>query len=215
MKKVLMTLMIASLLVLPLGSVALAEHAETVPSEVPVTLTPVGEFIPGDVPAQSNALDSIAPALHATVLAMLNQDAETFSAEDPLLAWESLYNMVSLYGQMDNRSEYLGDALLLPSETVSDYAAALIPDFYALGPTPEALADRLVYDEASDSYLVTCGENGLSELVLNIASSDSDTLCVNGCLVYLVDGSVLTQFYAELSVQDSMFGYTISALELI
>ena len=215
MKKVLMTLMIASLLVLPLGSVALAEHAETLPNDVPVTLTPVEEFVHGDVPAQSDALEAISPALHAALLAMLNRDAVQFSPEDPALAWESVYNMVSLYGQMDNRAEYAGDALVLPSESVSDYAAALLPDLCALGDVPEELADRLAYDALTDSYLVTCGEQGLSELTLNIVSSDSETLSINGCLVYLVDGSPLTQFYAELTVEDNMFGYTLSALSFI
>ena len=119
MKKVLMTLMIASLLVLPLGSVALAEHTEA-------SQPPVSDFIPGAVPAESTFGQAMSPALHAAVLAMLNRDAASFSPADDALAWEALYNMLSLYGQLDERAEYHEDQLILPSETVSDFAAALL-----------------------------------------------------------------------------------------
>ena len=51
MKKFLSTALIVTLLVLPLGTVALADHEEA-PTE---TAQSVQEYIPGGVPAQVNA----------------------------------------------------------------------------------------------------------------------------------------------------------------
>ena len=49
-------------------------------------------------------MESMSPALHALVLAMLNHDVKHFDLENSSLTWEGLYNMLSLYGQMDTRS---------------------------------------------------------------------------------------------------------------
>lgn len=203
MKKLLMTLLLASALILPLGSVALAENAET--------SQPQGfEFVPGTVPAQTSSWESMTPAIHAALLAMLNQDVQSFSPADNALAWESLYNMLSLYGQMDDRAEYRDDLLVLPSETVSDFAAALLGSFPA-DPIPDDLADRLTYDADSDCYLVACGSDALCELKLDADEGGTTT----GALVYLVDGTDLVFFHASLVPQDNMFGCSLTALELL
>jgi len=204
MKKVLTTLLIASLLVLPLGSVALAEdHTEA--SQPPVT-----EFIPGAVPAQTTFAQAMSPAIHAALLAMMNRDVSSFSPADDPLAWEALYNMLSLYGQLDDRAEYDNDRLVLPSETAQDFAAALLGSMPA-GPIPEELADRLVYDAETDCYLVSCGSDALCELRFD-ADQGSE---VSGALVYLVDGSNLISFRATLAAQDNLFGCALAALELV
>lgn len=49
------------------------------------------------------------PALHAAILAMVNLGQRELDLSDPVAAWETLYNMLSLYGQMDDRSEYLDE----------------------------------------------------------------------------------------------------------
>ena len=145
---------------------------------------------------------------------MLNHDAASFDTSDTALAWESLYNMLSLYGQLDDRSQYQGEDLLVPSETVLDYAAALVDSFDTLGPLPEFLTDRLTCDAASDSYLVVCGNDSLAEIQIRSTQNSGGTLSVTGDLVYLVDGSSLAQFQAVLSPQDNMFGYAVTQLSL-
>lgn len=211
MKKFLSTALIVTLLVLPLGTVALADHEEA-PTE---TAQSVQEYIPGGVPAQVNAEQSMAPALHGVLLAMMNHNLTSFDPDNQAVAWESLYNMLSLYGQLDNRSEYQNsDTLLLLSETVRDYAAALVDSFDTLGPLPEFLTDRLTCDAASDSYLVVCGNDSLAEIQIRSTQNSGGTLSVTGDLVYLVDGSSLAQFQAVLSPQDNMFGYAVTQLSL-
>lgn len=209
MKKILMTLMLAVLLVIPMETIALAE-----PVEAPVPDAPVEIFIHGDVPAETAMTDSMTPALHAVVLAMVNHDEESFSVENTDLAWESLYNMVSLYGQMDNRSDYQGDDLLLPSETVSDYSSALFSAPVS-GEVPEAVADRMTYLADEDSWLVVCGEDGLSEIRISETSTLDGVIYVSGELVYLVDDSSLAQFEAVLLPQDNLLGCTLLALDLV
>ena len=209
MKKLLLCAMIAALLAVPFQGVALAEN-----QAAPQTgLSENGGFVPGDVPAGPGAAQAMTPAIHAVILAMLHYDMTSFNPYAAQSAWETLYNMLSLYGQLDERSDYLGEQLVLPVETVMDFSAALFPSFSGLGPLPEALSDRMVYDSEIDSYLLVCGNDSLAEIQLASAQQKNGVLDVTGSLVYLVDGSDLAQFHATLLVQDNMFGYTLSQLE--
>ena len=205
-KKALATAVAVSLFVLPLSSMAVYQADETSGQEQ--------SFVPGDVPAQSSAADSMTSALHAVVLALLSQDVQAFDSGNTALAWESLYNMLSLYGQLDERSYQEQDTLLLPSETVRDYAAALGVNVDSLGDAPAALSDRLVYQAGSDSYQIACGSDDLAQLQIQSVSSARGNLLLEGALVYLVDGSDLAQFQAVLQPRDNMFGYTIVSLTL-
>lgn len=208
MKKKLLTLMTAALLILPLGTVALANHQEaSLPEDQP--------FAAGAVPAETGVTESMAPVLHAVVLGMLNHDAAALDLSDPVTAWECLYNMLSLYGQLDSRSEYRGEDLLFPAETVGDYAAALNLDPANLGPLPEELSDRMTYLSGEDSYLVSCGNDSLAEPRMRAARQQDGLLYLSGSLVYLVDGEDLARFQAVLQPQDNMFGYVITGVELV
>ena len=196
MKKMFLSCLLAAALLVTLGGAALADHE-------------------GAVPAQTDAVQSMSPAVHGVVLAMLHHGADQFRADDAALAWESLYNMLSLYGQMDERSEYRdSDHLLLLSETVRDYAAALDVPFDALGPLPEALYDRIVYDAAADSYQVVCGNDSQAQFQVYAAEQTAGGLVLEGALVSLPDQRELTRFEAVLQPRDSMFGYAITALTL-
>ena len=205
------------MLVVSAQGVILARAQEAVPAQNAQTQAVQAEegSLPGEVPAQSSAVDSMTPALHAVVLAMLNHEQAVFDSGDPVLGWEALYNMLSLYGQLDERSDYVGEDLVLPVETVMDFSAALVPSFSQLGGLPEDLSDRLAYDEEIDSYLVTCGSDSLAQIQVTQLENQNGTLNVTGALVYLVDGSDLAQFRAVLAPRDNMFGYTIAEMELL
>ena len=217
MKKTLLTALAAVMLVVSAQGVILARAQEAVPAQNAQTQAMQTEegSLPGEVPAQSSAVDSMTPALHAVVLAMLNHEQAVFDSGDPVLGWEALYNMLSLYGQLDERSDYVGEDLVLPVETVMDFSAALVPSFSQLGGLPEDLSDRLAYDEEIDSYLVTCGSDSLAQIQVTQMENQNGTLNVTGALVYLVDGSDLAQFRAVLAPRDNMFGYTIAEMELL
>ena len=210
MKKMFLSCLLAAALLVTLGGAALADHEEAVPAPEAVQ-----DYAPGAVPAQTGAVQSMSPAVHGVVLAMLHHGADQFRADDAALAWESLYNMLSLYGQMDERSEYRdSDHLLLLSETVRDYAAALDVPFDALGPLPEALHDRIVYDAAADSYQVVCGNDSQAQFQVYAAEQTAGGLVLEGALVSLPDQRELTRFEAVLQPRDSMFGYAITGLTL-
>lgn len=217
MKKTLLTALAAVMLVVSAQGVILARAQEAVPAQNAQTQAMQTEegSLPGEVPAQSSAVDSMTPALHAVVLAMLNHEQAVFDSGDPVLGWEALYNMLSLYGQLDERSDYVGEDLVLPVETVMDFSAALVPSFSQLGGLPGDLSDRLAYDEEIDSYLVTCGSDSLAQIQVTQLENQNGTLNVTGALVYLVDGSDLAQFRAVLAPRDNMFGYTIAGMELL
>ena len=139
-KKGFISCLLAAALLVTLGGAALADHEETAPARETVQ-EPIRDYAPGTVPAQTGAVQSMSPAVHGVLLAMLHHGADEFQADDTALAWESLYNMLSLYGQLDERSEYQdSDHLLLLSETVRDYTAALDVSFDELGPLPGSLS---------------------------------------------------------------------------
>ena len=195
-KKLLLTLMILSVLIVPVGG---AEE--------------VSEYVPGSVPAGSGMAESMVPALHGMVLAMLNQDVSDFDPAGRELAWESLYNMLSLYGQMDSRALPEDGTLTLPGETVADYSAALGLSLEELGVCPGSLSDRL--HREGESYILACGSDDLAQLRLSeVQSGEDGGFRLTGTLVYLVDGSELARFQAELQPQDTMFGCAVTGLRL-
>lgn len=210
MKKVLMTALIASLLILPVHSAASSGAAGETPAPVQAQ-----DFSPGSVPAEIGPAESMAPAIHALVLASLNHDAARFDLSDSELAWEGLYNMLSLYGQLDSRTEPQDGTLLLPAETVGDYAAALDLDVEGLGPVPAALGDRFTFSQADGLYRVVCGSDGLARLQVRETVRTAGGLRLTGALVYEVDGEELVQFQAGLQSRDNMFGYAITELTIV
>lgn len=205
-KKTLSAALIFSLLVLPVSSVT--------PAGAPEASAMAQSYLPGDVPAETDAAESMSPALHALVLAMLNHDVGRFDSADASLTWEGLYNMLSLYGQMDSRAQPEEGTLTLPGETVADYSAALGLSLEALGERPASLADRLRFDRRAGSYTLACGSDDLAQLQLFEVRPDGAGFQLTGALVYLVDGSELVRFQAGLQPQDTMFGCAVTSLHL-
>lgn len=210
LKKLFVLVLIAAFLILPVNSAA--------PVQPEAASYPEQGYRPGNVPAQTDAVESMSPALHALVLAMLNHEVDNFAFEDTALTWEILYNMLSLYGQLDSRSVTEQGGLLLPEETVLDYAATLACDLTGpsgnLGTPPANLRDRLNYDRASGCYTVVCGEDDLSQLQVDGLKLTAKGCTLIGSLVYQVDGQVLTRFQANLTLRDNMFGYAVTGIRV-
>lgn len=203
LKKLFTAVLVTSLLILPVNSAAPGAEASAAQG-----------YLPGDVPAETGAAESMTPALHALVLAMLNHDVADFNFHDDTLAWEGLYNMLSLYGQMDTRSVPEDGQLLMPEETVQDYAAALAVSPSLLDSLPPAIRDRLNYDNVSHCYTVVCGEDGLAQIRVDSLSPTPQGCALTGALVYQVDGRTLAGFRADLRTADSMFGYQVAAVSI-
>ncbi len=212
MKKILIGVLLAALLIIPVSQAALAGRGQT---GAPAVSARNLSYDTGDAPAQTTTAEAAAPLLHAVLLAMLNQDAKTFDPADRELAWESLYNLLSLYGQMDNRSEYQGEDLLLPAETVRDYAASAIPDLSVLGELPEDLSDRMTHQPESGCYLVACGENSMSYLTLSSPVWENGVMRITGELIFSADGSVISSFQARLTPCDNMLGFMLESMSIM
>lgn len=210
LKKLLVLALIAAFLILPVSSAA--------PVQPEAASYPEQGYRPGNVPAQTDAAESMSPALHALVLAMLNHEADHFAFEDASLTWEILYNMLSLYGQLDSRSVTEQGGLLLPEETVLDYVSALVCDLTGpsgrLGTPPATVRDRLNYDRASGCYTVVCGTDDLSLLQVDSFHPSAKGCALTGSLVYQVDGQILARFQADLILRDNMFGYAVTGIRI-
>ncbi len=208
MKKKLISAVLIVTMLCSLGGLAYADNVKDLRNRDGV------EFILGTVPAQSVSMESMIPPVNALVLSMLEHDLSYDESSDVFL-WNSLYYMVSLYGQMDSRAELTDDWLILPSETAADYAAALFTNYNGLPVLPEQMKDRVTYDAANDTYSLARGDAGLSETqILQVKELGGGVVEVFGAVVSLADESVMCTFTAELNANNSMFGYSISELNI-
>ena len=171
-------------------------------------------YTPGEAPARDCAA-AMSPAIHAVLLAMQNQEQSSLTAGNATLSWEMLYNLLSMYGQMDSRAWFEEDVRVLPGEAVQDYSAAILPAPLSPAELPEELSDRMVYDPDFDEFRLYCGSDDLSQVVIDQCVEYSDAVSVSGRLVYLAEEETLLSFSAELALRDNMFGYTLTQLTII
>ena len=115
LKKMLLTLTAAAVLAVSIPLAAMAVNGGE-------TALPAGDetvFVPGSIPAETGAVESMTPALHAGLLTLLHLGDDALTSDAG--RWETVYNMLSLYGQLDERADS-GDGLLtVPAETVLDF----------------------------------------------------------------------------------------------
>jgi len=208
MKRVVLSLLLA-LSLLTVSGFSLAEEVQG-----PLTSAGAEEavFIPGSVPAESEAMTGMIAPVNAVVMCMVENDM-AYDRTDGLFLWRSVYYMLSLYGEMDQRAELTGDTLIAPSEMVQDYAGAMFGSMPAL---PQGVDKRLSYDEKSDSYLLARGDAGQSETVFTSVTVRADGLVeLSGAMRALDDGSEIAAFSALLTPKDNMFGYEICQLDIL
>jgi len=211
LRKMLLTLTAAAVLALSIPFAALAVNGGEIALPAGDVTAETG-FVPGSIPAETGAVESMTPALHAGLLTLLHLGDDALTGDAG--RWETVYNMLSLYGQLDERADS-GDGLLtVPAETVLDFSAALPGGPVYLNTLPEDLADRMTYLADQDSFQVVCGDDNLAEIQLSGSTVEQGKLVLSGRLVYSVDGSVLTGFQAVLQPTDSLFGYQIETLSL-
>lgn len=82
-----------------------------------------------------------------------------YNDQDDVFLWNSLYYMLSLCGQMDERAELTDDMLILPAETVADYAGALFSNFDGL-PARPGVNGRVSYELAERHLPSARGDAG-------------------------------------------------------
>ena len=211
LRKMLLTLTAAAVLALSIPFAALAVNGGEIALPAGDVTAETG-FVPGSIPAETGAVESMTPALHAGLLTLLHLGDDALTGDAG--RWETVYNMLSLYGQLDERADS-GDGLLtVPAKTVLDFSAALPGGPVYLNTLPEDLADRMTYLADQDSFQVVCGDDNLAEIQLSGSTVEQGKLVLSGRLVYSVDGSVLTGFQAVLQPTDSLFGYQIETLAL-
>ena len=208
MKKLILSLTIVSLLIFPLGAAALTQSQQ---ESLPAVST---EEVHGNVPAQTNAAQAMTPAVHALVLAMTENHLD-YDPSDSEFLWTSLYYMLSLYGQMDERAEFTDDTMILPSEMVRDYAAALYPDVAQLPEIPTPISQRIAYFASDDSYHLARGDEALIQVTVDDTQpQDNGQVILSGRMTALEDGSTLYTFQSTLSPRDTMFGFIIDSLTI-
>ena len=123
--------------------------------------------------------------------------------------------MLSLYGQMDERAEFTDDTMILPSEMVRDYAAALYPDVAQLPEIPTPISQRIAYFASDDSYHLARGDEALIQVTVDdTQTQDNGQVILSGRMTALEDSSTLYTFQSTLSPRDTMFGFIIDSLTI-
>ena len=91
----------------------------------------------------------------------------------------------------------------------------MFPQLTGLPQLPEELADRITYDANGDTYQLSRGDEGLSQVTLTSSYPTGNTgRVITGEMVYLETGKVLHTFRVQLEEDDSMFGFAITGLTL-
>ena len=109
MKKRILSLTLVFLLTVGMGSAAFAQAMQEPPANVSA------EEIWREAPAQTSLSQSMYPAVHALVMAMTENHLE-YDPENSEFLWTTLYYMLSLYGERDQRAELTDEALFFPGE---------------------------------------------------------------------------------------------------
>ncbi len=216
MKKLIPVLLALCLLAAPMTAmVSAGNNDHFVPqSFANETNAPDVVFLAGSVPADSGQTDAIALPIHALVLSMLEHEL-TYDARSAPFVWNALYYALSLYGQTDDRAQLTDEALLLPSEVVSDFSRALFADLYELPALPAELEGFVSCDPASDVYLLALGDFALTRIGLDpLMPLPDGSFALTGTLTSLEDGSPLCSFRITLVENDSMFGFSILDVSL-
>ena len=102
LRKMLLTLTAAAVLALSIPFAALAVNGgeAALPAGDETVET---DFVPGSIPAETGAVESMTPALHAGLLTLLHLGNDALTSDAG--RWETVYNMLSLYGQLDERAD--------------------------------------------------------------------------------------------------------------
>ena len=209
MKKLLISLTVVVAMLCSMGGMVYAEEAKGLLNQLGGA-----EFVPGSVPAQISQVESMVPPVNAMVMCMVEQDLD-YDETSRVFLWNSLYYMISLCGEMDSRAEFTDETMILPTEAVEDYAAALFADYHGLPELPRDLEERVSYDPQQDCYHLARGDAGLCEAVIEeVQTWENGGLEVTGALVSLEDGSVLCRFTADLLENNLMFGYAIADMRV-
>jgi len=204
-KKILCILLSVCLLALPMSASVLADDL----SAPPQTQHEEVGFLPGSVPADSGLTDGISFPLTGLALSMLENGTDYDAASDTFV-WNALYYVLSLYGREDDRAEITEQALLLPSECVDDFFAALFATRQELPAIPADLSGKIRYDAGKDLYVLALGDPALVSLDLTAPSAAAHGLfTVTGTLTVPDSGEMICSFRATLAENDTMFGFSV------
>lgn len=150
MKKWMIALMMAALLIVPMGGIAYA------PSERERRRPRLRGIHTRRRARPERHMDAMVAPVNALVMCMVEQGL-AYNDQDDVFLWNSLYYMLSLCGQMDERAELTDDMLILPAETVADYAGALFSNFDGLPALPREMNGRVSYDWQNDTFRLARG----------------------------------------------------------
>ena len=216
MKKLIPLLLAVSLLVTPMMAKVSADDQTQIGSPDTISLSSAQDMIfpAGSVPADSALLDGIQLPIHALVLSMTEHE-QRYDIQSPDFVWTGLYYALSMYGQTDDRAQLTQDALLLPSESVNDFARALFAQLEALPPIPAQLTDFVSYEATTDTYRLSLGDFALTQPQLGTLTPQADgSSILEGTLTALEDGTPLCLFRITLLENDTMFGFSILDVSL-
>lgn len=216
MKKLIPLLLAVCLLVTPMMAKASADDQMLTGSpDLPPQSSAQDMIFPaGSVPADSALLDGIQLPIHALVLSMTEHE-QRYDIQSPDFVWTGLYYALSMYGQTDDRTQLTQDALLLPSESVNDFARALFAQLEALPPIPAQLTDFVSYEATTDTYRLSLGDFAQTQTLLGELTTLADGFFVlDGSLNALEDGAPLCSFRVTLLENDTMFGFSIVDVSL-
>lgn len=178
------------------------------------TTNPDVVFPDGSVPAEAELTEGIQLPIHAMVLSMWEHEM-SYDIRSAPFVWNALYYVLSMYGEMDDRAELTDEALVLPSESVNDFARALFAGLDLLPPLPPESSEFISYDATLDTYRLSLGDFALTRIALAPLTEQANGVFVaDGTLFALEDDFPLLTFHTVLAENDTMFGFSVLDVSL-
>lgn len=136
------------------------------------------------------AVQQMLPVLDSMTRALSMEGETDFRADNAKLLWTTLYLMGVNWGTLDARVTTQDDAILLPEEVATEWAAVLCGESRALPEIPQGGVIQHAQDEAA--YRLTLSDLGNSDVQLDSYITDDTGICEVKMGLYAQDGQRLS-----------------------
>ena len=128
-----------------------------------------------NTPTAKEAVASMKAPIDSLARCMVEGDLE-YDPANPDFFWTALYYFAGGYGLEHKGVTELSNTyqLKVPSSVMEEYAIALFSSYEGLPALPDIMQGNVSYDEATDAYLLSQGDIGLSETRLSDVKETKD-----------------------------------------
>lgn len=166
-------------------------------------------------------LQSMFEPADALLMCMVESNS-SYNPTDPEFFWNAIYDFAGLYGSKHSLSKTTDTALVMPRQTVQEFAIALFSDYDDLLELPESCSDRIKYDAETDTYSFGLGDRGASKSEITCFTDNGDgSYSIDVALIGLDDNKIISSGKFKIvsneyasSISDPLYNFSISGVDI-